>query len=246
MNVFDSAGNTHQVTVYFAKAANNGGAANTSTWNDYAVWNTAQPDANGNISNNYQYQQLGNMTFSDSTNSSGQTVSTLTSPATAQNVNLTWDPSWGATSPQTVALSFANSTSYGSADTVTAQTANGNAQGGLTSFSLNSDGTLEGIYSNGSEQTVAQLVLANFNAPTQLANESNNLYAQTYGSGAAILSTPETGGVGVVTGDSLEASNVDTATQFANLITMQQEFTENSTIITTTNQMFTSLIGEKS
>lgn len=244
MNVYDSAGNSHQVTVYFAKAASAGGASNTSTWNAYAVWNTAQPDANGNITNNYQYQQLGDMTFSTSTNSSGQTVSTLTSPAAAQNVNLTWDPSWGATSPQTVSLSFAGSTQYASTDSTMSQTANGYAQGGLTSFNLNADGTLEGIYSNGQEQTVAQVVLAKFNAPTQLTNEGNNLYAQTYGSGAPILATPGTGGVGTVTGDSLEGSNVDPVTEYTNLIAYQQSFTSNATVITTTNEMFTTMLSE--
>jgi flagellar hook protein FlgE len=114
----------------------------------------------------------------------------------------------------------------------------------LTSFTVNADGTVEGVYSNGQNKTVAQLVLAKFNAPTQLENDGNNLYAQTYGSGASILSTPGTGGVGIVTGDSLEASNVDPVTEYTNLIAYQQEFTENATVITTTNEMFTTMLAE--
>ncbi|MBF0558955.1 MAG: flagellar hook-basal body complex protein [Nitrospirae bacterium] len=244
-SVYDSAGNTHNVTVYFGKAVNSDGTWNTNNWNSFAVWDTAKPDANGNISHNYQYQQLGNMTFSTSTNSSGQTVSTLSSPTAAQNINLTWDSSWGVTSPQTVALSFSNSTQYASGDSSTSYSVNGNSAGGYTSFKVNADGTLDGVFSNGQEKTLAQLVLAKFNAPTQLAKEGSNLYAQTDKSGASILSTPGTGGVGTVEGASLEVSNVDTATEFVKLISLQQGFTENTTVISTTNEMFTTMLSEK-
>jgi len=233
VSVFDSAGNTHDVNIYFANTGAN-------TWNAYAVWNEAQPGATPN----YQYQQITGLTFSSSTNSSGQTVTTLNSPTTATNVTTNWDPSFGATSPQTVAISFNNSTESGSTDTTISQSTNGAAASGLTSINLNSDGTIEGTYSNGGKQTLAQVVLANFKAPTQLARVSIDLYTRTYGSGAPILATPGTGGVGGVAGSSVEESNVNETVELTNLISAQQAFSENSTVISTTNQMFTGMIAD--
>jgi flagellar hook protein FlgE len=245
MTVYDSAGNTHLVNIYFAKAANADGTWNTNNWNTYAVSDTAKPDANGNISHNYQYQRITGLTFSTSKNSSGQTISTLASPAAPVNFTLSWDSSWGAATSQTVSIKFDNSTQYGSSDSATSQDVNGYAAGGYTSFKLNDDGTLDGVYSNGQEKTLAQLVLAKFNAPTQLQKEGNNSYVQTSKSGAATLSTPGTGGAGTVSGASLEVSNVDTATEFVNLISLQRAFTENTTVMTTTNEMFTTMLAEK-
>jgi flagellar hook protein FlgE len=65
--------------------------------------------------------------------------------------------------------------------------------------------------------------------------------------GEAYAATPESGtalysGTGKVVGSSLEASNVDIATQFSQLIVAQQAYSANARVMTTANQMIQSLL----
>ena len=62
-------------------------------------------------------------------------------------------------------------------------------------------------------------------------------YAATPESGQAILSA-----TGTITGSALEASNVDIATQFSQLIVAQQAYSANAKVMTTANQMIQSLL----
>jgi len=124
--------------------------------------------------------------------------------------------------------------------------ANGNLP---TSIQLTSSGQLNVTYPGGQVTTVAKLQLAVFNSPTQLANAGTNNYSQTEGSGAPKLLTPGSGGSGTVLGGTLEESNVDEATEFGNLISIQNAFQSNSTVLSATNEMFTdmfTLLGENS
>ena len=62
-------------------------------------------------------------------------------------------------------------------------------------------------------------------------------YAQTVNSGPPIY-----GATGTVVGSSLEASNVDIATQFSQLIVAQQAYSANARVMTTADQMIQSLL----
>ena len=54
--------------------------------------------------------------------------------------------------------------------------------------------------------------------------------------------TAPTGGRGTVTGDSLEASNVDIATEFTNLIVLQSAYQANSKFVTVLDELTQSAI----
>jgi flagellar basal-body rod protein FlgG len=110
-----------------------------------------------------------------------------------------------------------------------------------TSLQLTPNGQLNATYPGGQVKTVGQLELAVFNAPTQLANKGNNLYAQTDGSGAPKLLTPSSGGSGAVIGDTLEESNVNESNEFVNLISIQSAYQSNATALSATNEMFTDM-----
>ncbi len=116
--------------------------------------------------------------------------------------------------------------------------ANGNMP---TSLQLTPGGQLNATYPSGQVKPVAQLELAVFNAPTQLANAGNNLYAQTDGSGAPKLLTPSSGGAGPVIGNTLEVSNVNESNEFVNLISIQNAYQSNATALSATNEMFTDM-----
>ena len=66
-------------------------------------------------------------------------------------------------------------------------------------------------------------------------------------SGGAWAATPESGnpifsGTGSIEGSSLEASNVDIATQFSTLIVAQQAYSANARVMSTADQMVQSLL----
>ena len=72
-----------------------------------------------------------------------------------------------------------------------------------------------------------------------------NLFEETRLSGNPITGKPGTSGLGGISPNSLEQSNVDIAAQFVKMITTQRGFQANSKIITVTDQMLAELINLK-
>jgi flagellar hook protein FlgE len=84
---------------------------------------------------------------------------------------------------------------------------------------------------------LAQVTLANFNGQDGLQALNGGAYAATVDSGPPLLSA-----TGQIVGNSLEASNVDIATQFSNMIVAQQAYSASAKVMTTANQMMQSLL----
>ena len=129
-------------------------------------------------------------------------------------------------------------------------TANGTAQNGytfgnLTSYNVDADGVLYGIYSNGVTLGLYQLTLYDFTCHQGLRREGGNLYSQTMESGEAFFGAPKTNGLGSVSAYSLEQSNVDMAREFVQMITTQRGFQGNSKVVTTTDTMLETVISMK-
>ena len=70
---------------------------------------------------------------------------------------------------------------------------------------------------------------------------NGNAYVPTKASGAANVNEANTGNAGAVASQSLEASTVDLATEFTNLITTQRAYSASARIITTANEMLQEL-----
>lgn len=119
----------------------------------------------------------------------------------------------------------------------TAATQNGQGSGTLTSYAIQADGTIEGTYSNGQTNALGQIAIASFANTQGLLNTGGNDYQATPGSGLASIGVAGTGGRGTITGGSVEASNVDVATEFAKMIVAQQAYSANAKTITTFQQV---------
>jgi flagellar hook protein FlgE len=126
--------------------------------------------------------------------------------------------------------------------TVNIQTANGYPPGTLMNVTVSPAGIVEGRYSNGQIIALYQIDLANFNNPWGLSREGGNLFAETLDSGSALIDVPGTSGLGKVSPNSLEQSNVDLATEFVKMIIAQRGFQANSKVITTTDEMLADLM----
>jgi flagellar hook protein FlgE len=94
-------------------------------------------------------------------------------------------------------------------------------------------------------QTLGQIVLADFNNPAGLLRTGDNMYAVSGNSGGAVLGYALEGSQSFVTSGALEMSNVDLAQEFTNLIVAQRGFQANSRMITTSDSMLEELVNLK-
>lgn len=138
-----------------------------------------------------------------------------------------------------------STTQYASASTTVFQTGNGYGSGDLQSFTVDSDGVITGQYSNGQVIPLYKVALAKFQNNNGLSKEGGNLYSQTRLSGDPITNSPGTNGLGSISANSLEQSNVDIADEFVKMITTQRGYQANSKIITTTDSMLADVIAMK-
>ncbi|SDL33102.1 flagellar hook protein FlgE [Maridesulfovibrio ferrireducens] len=144
-----------------------------------------------------------------------------------------------------VEKSALSTTSYSTGSTTLFQSQDGYTAGFLQNVSVSRDGVLTGRYSNGQILELYVLTLADFNNRWGLRREGGNLFSETRESGDALTGLPNSGGKGSIASNSLEASNVDLAVEFVNMITTQRGFQANSKVITTTDTMMGELIQLK-
>lgn len=128
---------------------------------------------------------------------------------------------------------------------LTAKAADGAAAGKLEGFTLGTDGSLIGSFSNGSKQTLGRIALANFTNPSGLEKAGGSSYVATANSGEVQIGSAGDAGMGSLTGGTLEMSNVDLSQEFTNLIVAQRGFQANARIITTSDEVLQELSSLK-
>jgi flagellar hook protein FlgE len=235
MSIYDSLGNAHTANVYFAKTA-----ANTYDYHVLVPTNDITPGSTGNT-------EIGTGTLNFTTNGALNTVTTTA--AIAANFN-------GATAAQAITLNFGTpisaggtgldgTTQFGSPANVSSQAQDGYASGDFSGVSVDNQGIVTGLYTNGQKIAMSQLAVAKFRDDEGLGRAGQNLWIDTRESGTAALGTAGSGGRGATTGGSLEGSNVDLATEFVSMIQHQRSFSANSKTITTADEMLQELISIK-
>ncbi|MCH5277269.1 MAG: flagellar hook-basal body complex protein [Desulfovibrionaceae bacterium] len=125
------------------------------------------------------------------------------------------------------------------------QAQNGYGYGDLSSWDVDANGVLYGVYSNGVTLPLWQLTLYDFTCTQGLRREGNNLFSQTRDSGEAKWGPAGVAGLGGITSYHLEQSNVDMSTEFVQMISTQRGFQSNSKLITTTDTMLETVINMK-
>lgn len=121
----------------------------------------------------------------------------------------------------------------------------GYAEGYLRGVVVDEDGFVTGQFTNGQEEKLYQVGLYRFGSEYGLRREGGNLFSATEASGAALEGFAGEEGRGSVYGNTLEASNVDMAQQFADLIVTQRGFQSNTKVITTSDSILSTLINIK-
>ena len=148
----------------------------------------------------------------------------------------------GSSTTQQVTLDASNFTQFASDSNVASTTSDGIAYGTKTGITIDSNGYVSAEYSNGQVKKIYQVPLATFNSENSLQESTGDVYQQTTGSGTYYLRQADTGGAGTIVPSALEESNVDIATEFSNMIIVQQAYSANSKVISTADQMLSALL----
>jgi flagellar hook protein FlgE len=114
---------------------------------------------------------------------------------------------------------------------------NGSAAAQLVQVGLANGGQILAQYSNDDQVVVGQVAMASIRNPETLIASGDNMFQLSARTATPTIGVPGTGGRGTVVGGSLEASTVDIATEFTNLIVYQRAYEANAHVVTTADQL---------
>ncbi|MSR39478.1 MAG: flagellar hook-basal body complex protein [Planctomycetes bacterium] len=226
IDVVDAQGLTHNVTMTFTRSTS-----------DPAVWNmTAGIDASeGTVTQ----PTIGQIRF----NSDG---SFNVIGGGTNSLSFAWNGTGGT---QSVAVNLGSSGMFdgiamlGATATVAATDQDGFASGTLLNVAFDTNGNLNGFYSNGQSQLLETLRISVFANEAGLARSGDTLFVASPNSDDAISTTANIAGAGSIRPGALENSNVDIAREFVNLIEAQRGFQASSRVITTADQILADLMN---
>ena len=223
ITVYDSLGEPHDLSINYTNTAPNAWSYNiTLPAADTGGTGAPTTITSGTLS----FNSSGVLTSPTGT-VPGITISGLADKAAT--MSLTWNLDGSGGTPAITQQAAASATSE--------TTQNGYAAGTLTSYSVLSDGTVQGQFSNNQTLALGQVAVASFANNQGLTQTAGNDYQATFASGAAVVGQAGQGGDGTITGGAVEQSNVDLSTEFANLIVAQQGYEANAKVLTTLDQV---------
>ena len=151
------------------------------------------------------------------------------------------------TNPQTITIDMGTAgqlnglTQFAGNSTAVAREQDGYEAGQLSNISVDNEGILIGVFSNGIKKNIAALQIALFQNTSALESMGNGYFNFSANSGGAVATQAMTGGAGSIHGGSLEKSNADVATEFVNMIQAQNGFQANARTIRVANDILKEL-----
>ena len=143
-------------------------------------------------------------------------------------------------------IDYGSSTQYSSPFSVRKQDQNGRPEGDLIGVEIGDDGLVSASYSNGTQKSLAKIVLANFATPTGLRQIGDSSYYASAKSGVAKYGEAGSAGFGTLRAGARERANVDLTQELVDLITAQRNFQANAKAIETNNTLTQAIINLRS
>ena len=122
---------------------------------------------------------------------------------------------------------------------------NGSATANLVRVGLADGGRILAQYSNGQQVVVGQVAMATVRNPESLLAVGDSNFQLSARTALPAIGIPETGGRGTVLGGKVEASTVDIAREFTNLIVYQRGYQANTRLVTTVDELSQETINLK-
>ena len=233
IQVFDSQGGTHTLTL---------GAMKSATPNQWNIEIYANPASDLTTGAGFVAGQVAKGTLAFNTDGTIDTAAT--SPALLSAMTATWT---NGSAPSTLKFNLGTNnesdgfTQFDSSSTLISSSVNGAVFGNVNGVSIGKNGVVTALFDNGLRRDVYKLPLATFQNPDGLTRRQGNSYTRSNQSGIFALQLAGTGGAGLVAPSTLEASTVDLANEFTQLITTQRGFSASTKIITTADEMLDEL-----
>lgn len=266
--VFDSLGNTHNVSTYFLKNSDNVWIAQVAVNGEIAgferdplVVPDPDPDAAAgdtiDIPNQGPVNNYGSNAFALQFNSNGQLLRNeddeiigilgingdeVVDPPGAAVANIDFAPGGGAAEVG-FSLDLEGTTQFNNNSIQNTLTQDGYSSGSLAGLEVTRDGRIIRIFTNEERRDAGQIVLANFANSEGLQPIGDNAWRETNASGIGVIGTAGTGIFGTIESGVLENSNVDLAKQLVDTIVAQRAYQANSTSISTQDELLQTIIN---
>ncbi len=252
IDVYDTNGTKHNLEARYFKSGTKvdpATGARANVWDMVANINPADGTMEGDLVTGIQFDNFGRYTGDSTLGTTARGVGLDANGYRGQPDNNRLEVTWGASGPTTLQMGLGSTngtdglTGFGTASTAAAINQDGFANGSLESMSVEANGDIKGLYSNGQSQTVGTIQVFSFRNAAGLLSAGGNLWQPSSNSGQETPRVPGQGGSGSLTSGSLEGSNVDIASEFTRLITAQRGFQVNARVIQTTDQILQELAG---
>lgn len=231
IQVYDSLGNSHVLTVQFTQSTTPG------QWNySITVPNSDVTSPFTPVTGTLSFDQNGNLT-SPSSSSAPPQIQIQGLSDGAADLTLNWQLYDSSGNPRI--------TQYAQTSAVSSLAQDGSASAQLVHVGIANGGQIVAQYSDGQQTIVGQLAMATIRNPESLIAVGNNNFQMSAISALPAIGVPGTGGRGTVVGGAVESSNVDIATQFTNLIVLQRGYEANAKVVTTIDQLSQDTIALK-
>jgi len=228
MTVYDSLGDAHVLTLKFEKTGANQWTYQVSMPGDQVAGGTAgAPFDISGAGGTLTFDSMGQLT--DPAAGSPITFDIAGLSDGAADMHITWDPYTGSGAGRI--------TQFGQPSAPSANSQNGSPAAQLVRVGVSDGGRVLAQYSNGDQVVVGQIAMASIRNPDTLLAAGNNAFQLSARTATPSIGTPGTGGRGQVVGGSVEASTVDIAQEFTNLIVYQRGYEANSRVVTTADQL---------
>ena len=146
----------------------------------------------------------------------------------------------------TINVDYAASTQYTSPFAVLSQSQDGAPEGSLVGVTIGNDGLVSASFSNGTQKSLAKILLTNFSSPAGLRQMGDSTFLASASSGKPILGSAGSAGFGTLRAGATERANVDLTQELVDLITAQRNFQANAKAIETSSTMTSAIINLRS
>ena len=234
--VYDTQGEARNVTIDLERTASRDEGGDADQW-EFTI-----KDGDGNViddptgpgSNTIEFDAEGNVAAVDGTavdptdpdSFKSEFAFDINGDGDTETLNLAFGGENGGSITQ-----FAGSTTAA----VTRQ--DGHSSGELAGYNINPKGVLELNFTNGEQKKIAQLAVGNVNNPNGLEQQGENFYTTTGASGDLQLGRAGRDLRTSVVAGTLEASNVDLATEFTEMIVAQRGYQAAARVVTTSDEV---------
>jgi flagellar hook protein FlgE len=263
VTVFDTLGDSHNMTYYFMKDA--AAVAATPPRNEWVgvTYVDGQPldtegttpgaipiagdnvvgETSGNIVAGFRMQFSSGGDFIGIQNSDGVSVPTgdIASEPLGPGILIN-----GSNPNQTISTNFGldalsatpnEPTQFAAPFEVTSLEQNGLPVGRLTGIDIGPDGLVRATYSNGTSEPIVRVALIRFANDQGLTQQSGTQWKESILSGEALAGEATTGTFGEINSSALEQANVNLTTELIDMIIAQRNFQANSRALEVNNQL---------